>query len=254
MVARGAPIQANRTLALVRKIYNWGRKKNLVKGNPCVFVDPPTPEVARERQLQSQEIAAFWHALDGERASVSGCLRLLLLLGQRSQEVRLMRWEQLDGDVWVIPKDITKNGTGHVLPLTEWALAIVRDYGNPDSEWVFPSPRKEGAPLRRAALSRRVRALCERHGLKHFTPHDLRRTTMTRLAELRVPYQVRKRILNHKDHSVTAVYDMYEYLDDMREALEAWSGRLEELVTWERRNEVDEVLSMSSTEDVGSAP
>ena len=70
-----------------------------------------------------------------------------------------------------------------------------------------------------------------RRGLKHmgvdpFTPHDLRRMAATGIARLGFPNEVIARVLNHKIRGITAVYNRYQYDDQVVEAMNAWSDML----------------------------
>ena len=57
-----APIQANRVLALVRKVFNWAISRDLLEYNPCIQVKPPGKEQQRDRVLHEDEISAVWAA------------------------------------------------------------------------------------------------------------------------------------------------------------------------------------------------
>jgi hypothetical protein len=61
---RGAGIEANRTLALVRKIFNWGISVDLVERNPCTLIPRPAPEKMRSHVLSASDLRAFWTALE----------------------------------------------------------------------------------------------------------------------------------------------------------------------------------------------
>jgi hypothetical protein len=61
--------------------------------------------------------------------------------------------------------------------------------------------------------------------------HDIRRTVRTRLSELRVPKPVAERVIGHAAKGLARVYDQHRYASEMREALEAWEGRLTAIVT-----------------------
>ncbi len=61
--------------------------------------------------------------------------------------------------------------------------------------------------------------------------HNLRRTAATIMGRLRVSRFALGRLLNHADGSVTGIYDRHEYLDEKRQALEAWSRFLENLIS-----------------------
>src|SRR5262249_47721292 len=79
--------------------------------------------------------------------------------------------------------------------------------------------------------ARMMRAICAVSGerpLLPWTPHDLRRTVATRIAEkLGVGgEQLIKRVLGHADGSVTAIYNRYGYVKEMRAVLEEWARDL----------------------------
>jgi integrase len=63
---------------------------------------------------------------------------------------------------------------------------------------------------------------------KKFTSHDLRRTVATRLAESLGDEgdKLVRRVLGHSDGSVTAIYNRYGYVREMRRALEQWANDL----------------------------
>jgi integrase len=72
-----------------------------------------------------------------------------------------------------------------------------------------------------------LRAICAETGeiVKNpWTPHDLRRTVATRIAEqLGVGgEQFIKKVLGHSDGSVTAIYNRYGYVKETRAVLEQW--------------------------------
>jgi integrase len=70
ILTRGAPIQANRTLAVVRKVFNWAGAPDRAlvpqSHNPCRGLERPAPERQRERVLSADELRALWRALDRE--------------------------------------------------------------------------------------------------------------------------------------------------------------------------------------------
>jgi integrase len=66
--------------------------------------------------------------------------------------------------------------------------------------------------------------------MEHFTVHDLRRTCRSLLASLRVPRHIAERCLNHKLRGVEEIYDRYDYFDERKEALNALSDHVFELL------------------------
>ena len=74
-------------------------------------------------------------------------------------------------------------------------------------------------------------------GVTGYTHHDFRRTMRTGLASLRTPREYAERILDHRSATMTdveAIYDRFGYMDEMREAIEAWEGKVRKLIE-ERR-------------------
>lgn len=229
LVQRGAPIGANRTRALISRVLSWAVERDIVEVNVCAAVGRPAAERKRTRFLSDQEICAVWRAVDDELPVIGSAFRLLLLTGQRTVEIRLMRLSQIAEQNWLIPSAVTKNGKPHLVPLSRQAFAFVRAHAEEGSDLVLVSPRKQGQPLSEEALSHVARRLCRRLGFK-FTPHDLRRTATTQMGKLGIERFIRGRILNHSDQSVTGIYDLYEYLREKREALQRWADHLEQLV------------------------
>lgn len=264
IIDRKAPIMANRTLALARKIFNFGLERDLVENNPCHKIKPPSREQSRERVLNDDEIRAFWIALDQEeragRHLIAAFYRVRLLTAQRGREVLRMRWSDLSqepaGSVWTVPGDVTKNRRSHRVPLTVPVIEILQALGTrleenrqrankwrekkgeplrQPSEWVFPSPRGTAPIGNTQKAFDRVRLAA---GGVNFTAHDLRRTAATRMTgELKVPRFTVGRVLNHLEPGVTGVYDRYAYDEEKRDALGRWARLVvERIVGGERQS------------------
>lgn len=233
VIDRGSPGAANRLLALIRKMFNWGLERDLVEHNPCAGLKPLTPTRSRDRVLSEAEIRALWHALAQELSAVQAAIRLLLLTAQRSVEVRSMRWQDIDGDVWRIPAEVVKGKRAHAVPLSAQALRILDACrSTSEGEWVSPSPRRKGQPLNGSTLSHTPQRLFGCLGYRWWV-HDLRRTAASHMAARGVNRFVIRQILNHADPTVTAVDDRHSYLPEMRAALDLWGSRVEEIVSAE---------------------
>jgi integrase len=236
IVNRGAPVLANRTLEIMRRIYNWALEEETegLEVNPFAGMHPIGEEKPRDRVLSDEELPKVWNAVAQEKPSVAARYRLALLLGQRPGEHRRMRWQDLDLETawWTLPGEFTKNQRTHRVPLTQPAVAILREIksGSPHPIWVFPSATVDGPVRSNTKQSERIRTAA---GV-HFTPHDLRRTVGTNITGLGFSRFIMHRILNHTESGVGIVYDLYEYDREKRQALEAWATRLEEIVTGRR--------------------
>jgi len=233
--ARGkpAPVMANRVLALASKIFNFAIEKDIAPDtfvNPCMRLKPLGKETTRERVLSDDEIRRLWKELEKHREPTASIYRLILLTAQRPGEVKQMRWDQIDEEVWTIPAEATKNKKGeHKVPLSSQALEILETLKTGESEWVFPSADGHLEWLQK--MSQRLQKNC---GFK-FRPHDLRRTAATKMSQLGVDQMIIAKILNHAwaDRHITAVYDRWHKLPEMRQALERWAAHLQQILTEE---------------------
>jgi integrase len=234
--SRGAPIMANRTLEIIRRIYSWAIEKDRAEHNPCIGVKP-FAESSRDRVLSDDEIRALWKALDAQTAQVAGRFRLQLLTAQRPGEIRKMRWQDIDlaAGWWTIPAELAKNGLSHRVPLSCPALAILQSVHKTtgDRPWVFPSPLTKG-PV--ASNVKATAALCKSIGAS-FSPHDLRRTAASNMGSMGISRFSIGRVLNHVDGTVTAVYDRHTYDQEKRQALDAWARRIGEIISGKKTDD-----------------
>jgi integrase len=106
IVERGADVMANRTRALISKIYNFAiLDRGMVEHNPAYKVANPGEEHQRDRVLTQTEIRALWTALEKQPDPIAAVFKLALLTAQRRGEVLGMAWSELDLDAvwWTIP-------------------------------------------------------------------------------------------------------------------------------------------------------
>lgn len=226
---RGAPITANRTLEILRRIFNWGITRGLVEVNPCHLLEKPAPEVKRDKVLTDDEIRAFWSACEADNAMIGTMFKLRLITAQRGGEISRMRKQDIDGDWWTIPAEFSKNGMSHRVPLSKMAVELIAAIADESigSDWVFPSRTTDGPIWSIWKGTARIRIRC---GVQ-FRPHDLRRTVASKMAgDLRINRLVIGKILNHADNDITAVYDRHTYDREKREALNAWADELQSVL------------------------
>lgn len=223
---RGSPIMANRTLALARRIFNFGIEREIVPSNPCYKIKAPAAERERDRVLGHDELRALWKALPATPAWFQIVFKLYLFTLQRHHEVLGMGRSEIDLEAgwWTIPASRTKNGLVHRVPLAPAVVELLSDWtrSNSHPEWVFPSPVHSG-PL--ATLQKPVRLLRKLSGVE-FRTHDLRRTAASNMTSIGIPRHTVARILNHLERDVTRVYDRYSYDAEKRSALRRWSDEL----------------------------
>lgn len=230
MVQR-TPILANRLLALLRKVYNFGLSRDLVDRNPCHAIERPAPERQRDRVLTADEVRRLWLALDDTDQGTAALYRLHLLTAQRSGEIRSMAWSDVDltSAWWVIPAEHSKNKLAHRVPLSATAVTVLRElkkHSHDDGTWVFGTPSRSGYRMTAHKCTVRIRATSR----VEFVPHDLRRTAASHMTSLGVSRLVVAKILNHVERGVTAVYDRHSYDAEKRHALELWARSIEEFL------------------------
>jgi integrase len=235
IVDRGAGIMANRTLATIRKMFNFAVSRDIVVISPCLAVRAPAPEQRRDRVLTTDEIRALWHSLEDAKMAEGTklALKLQLVTGQRKAEIVTATWEEIDltDKWWTIPAEKAKNKMAHRVPLSPLAMELLQAVKTlvGDSNWLFPSPRA-GKHITPEAVDHALR----RPGLEalgfSFVPHDLRRTAASHMTGMGISRLVVSKILNHVERGITAVYDRHSYDKEKRQALEAWGLKLKTIV------------------------
>jgi integrase len=269
LAANGKPTKvAPRNLkAVLSKLFDWAADRGLVAGNPAAGVKLPIAvrehlkQGGRDRVLSDEEIHTLWQALggieadpriEGQGAVTAAAFRLVLLTAQRPGEVLSMRWRDVeDGEWWVVPAEVAKNGEANRVYLSPQARGILqglRDLTG-GSEWVLESGRKPGYPL--TTVKTANQAIIRRQDMRHWTPHDLRRTAASKMRAMGVYRVVVQAILNHKDRSVTAVYDRYGGPRGLPSSQSPWEI---DLRGWSRRAAAQSVVgSPGRTELTGRA-
>jgi integrase len=256
IVDRGAPIQANRTLSILRRMFRFAVGQAILEISPCDQVEPPSAENERNRALGEEEIRLLWRALEtaSMEPNTRRILQLMLVTGQRRGEVLGLHAQEIDFEkrLWVLPADRAKNGREHLIPISATALRILAEAGPNEAGYLFPS-KLTGKPYRGQSIDHATRYLFDPRPIskarktssqkthapplsgimERFTPHDLRRTVATRMRELGISRGDVKMVLNHVETDVTARYDRYDGLAEKRRALDLWAKRLEQIVTGE---------------------
>jgi integrase len=251
LVTAGKPTLANRVQALVSSIFSFAMDADLVKGNPCARLRRRGAETIGRRVLSDAEIRLFWPDIVQRPVSprVGLALRLILLTGVRPGEAAGMARTELENlsekgrARWIIPPKRTKNGRARLVPLSEPArLAILSalEFADEDDKHLFPSPSVKDVPITAHALAvamARFAGNLDANAGKSWqverpSPHDLRRTVATRLAELGIPKEDRDAILNHTPRDVGKKhYDLYDREREKRHALELWASTLAAIIT-----------------------
>lgn len=240
-VRDGAPVGANRTLSALKTLFSWCVKRDILALSPADHVDEPSPEKSVERSLSDVELVALWRAAEALGFPYGQMVQLLVLVGQRRDEVRKAIRSEFDhaGRTWKLPAHRTKNGHEHHVPLSDMALTIFKCLPaiRSDAGWLFTINGKvpvSNLARRKARLDRamltELRKVDPEAMLKPWRLHDLRHTLKTWMQQARIPKDVRNAVQNHYDGDMDEHYGHYSFDKEKRAALNGWARHLEALM------------------------
>jgi integrase len=236
VATNNGPVMADLVLAYLRKALNWFATRDDEFVVPIVrgMARSRPRERARDRILSDLELRALWNVTTPCEAGNYGALvRVLLLTGQRRQEVAGMRRHELAQGIWTIPAERAKNNRANVVPLPVTVILAIESL-QPLGDYVFGDTgsapyagfSKSKARLDQA-MKRELYSLGANGEDKPWVMHDLRRTARSLMARAGVRREIAERVLNHVISGVEGVYDRHDYVKEKRDALLA----LEQLIS-----------------------
>ena len=213
IIDSGKPVQANRVQAATHALLVWAVEREIIEINPAAGLRRQTKEKARDRVLTNSELRAVWNAIDELGYPAGPLFKLLILTAARRDEVRKMRWSEIDFQkgVWTLPAERSKNGVAHPIPLStvarEVLAAMPRFYG---VDYVFSA---KGNGRCYTNLQKPKAAIDRTTGVTGWTLHDLRRTVGTGMGELGIISETIARVLNHSERTIAGVTARYARAD-----------------------------------------
>lgn len=237
---------ANRVLAAVRRMFAWCVDRGIIETSPCSGLRPPAVERSRDRVLSDEELWRVWLASDEVGWPFGPLAKLLILTGQRLNEVSRLRWAEIDMNarLWTLPRQRTKSNVAHTVPLSSQSVSLLSGLPALSSEagLVFtttgysPVGGFSRAKTRIDAAIARSRPFGE--PIARWTFHDLRRTAASGMARLKIDIHVVEKVLNHSSGSfagIVGVYQRHTFAEEKRDALQAWGNFVEQLVCAQRQ-------------------
>ena len=219
--------------------------------SPMLGIKPPAAAGKRERILSDVELRYAWLGAGGLGWPFGPIVRLLILTGQRRDEVAGMAWPEIDKvrKQWVLPGVRSKNGLPNLVPLSAPALSIVDDVPVlPGKAGLLFTTTGEtpvsGFSRVKARLDAAMLDLMRREAIEAgqdadavtFEPwvlHDLRRTTATGLQRLKFSTEVVEAVLNHQSGTKAGIvgrYQLYKFEKEKRAALDKWGRHVTSLL------------------------
>ncbi len=243
---------ARRLHETLRPLFGWAFASGAIQSNPMTGLPCPKPVEARDRVLSDEEIKALWQAVTAEGWPFASVFKVLLLTGQRREEVAGMRWREVDLDAgtWTIAKERCKNGKAHTVdlspeaarlfdPLGDVAAARLMRNGEGKEDFVFSTTGRtpvSGFSKTKARIDARMREILG-DKFHPWRTHDLRRTAASGMAALGFQPHVIERVLNHVSGAqggLVGVYQRHEYREERKRAITAWGAHVLWIVSAEK--------------------
>jgi len=225
-------VTADRARVALSGFFTWCIDRGYADANPALGIGRRAVAPSSERVLSEPELAAVWLAAGND--DYGKIVRLLILTAQRRDEIGgLDRAEvAVDEKQIELPKDRTKNGREHIVPLSPQAMEILGStvrVGDRTKYFGLGEGGYSGWSKSKARLDRRLPK-----DMDPWDIHDIRRSVATHLADRKfaLPHVV-EAILNHvSGHKagVAGTYNKALYLAERRRALSRWGKHMVALV------------------------
>jgi integrase len=246
---RGARSMADHVRSYIRSAYSWAiksehdyrttspRRFKLVV-NPAAGI-PTEPKVAGTNWLDEDEFVRLYRWLECPDAPVhppyTRAVRILMLTGQRVEEIARLHVDQWDAKERIIDWSKTKNGMPHAIPVPALAAELVESIKPNEYGWFFPSAMDATRPVSHGTLYAFMWRQRQRDVIPFVTNRDLRRTWKTLAGKAGVSKDIRDRIQNHALQDVSSKnYDRWTYMPEKRAAMKRWDKFVTSLLSKKR--------------------
>ena len=225
-VGKDRPYEANRRLALLRRILNRARQWGVVEEslpNPATGI-PMHPEKSRDRWVTPEELPRLAQAIDEEpNIYARAALWLYLLTGMRKSELLTAKWDDIDWERNELRLGDTKAGRVHYVPFSPPAIAVLQTIPRQEFNPYILAGKKRGAHL--VNIHKPWCRVREKASVQDVRLHDLRRTVGSWLAQAGNDLHLIGKVLNHSNLSTTQVYARFGQ-DVVHKALEDHGARI----------------------------
>ncbi|MGD9471684.1 MAG: tyrosine-type recombinase/integrase [Novosphingobium sp.] len=234
--------QANRrnVFAVLRRLFKWAISRGDIERSPMEGMETPPAVKARDRWLSDSELRRIWTSTPKAHRCFGPIVRLLILTGQRREEVSSLAWAELNREerVWRLPSERAKNGEFNIVPLNDLAIAMLDEIARgpkwPRRGRVFATSTGHAFTGYDKGKKKIDKLLSQDGGepVPAWRLHDLRRTVATGLQRLGVRFEVTEAILNHVGASqsgVAAIYQRHDWKKEKEQAMRDWGAHLQKV-------------------------
>jgi len=244
------PVMADRTLARVRKAFNWHGTRDDTFVPPIVrgMARTSIGERARERVLSDEELRALWLTADGLGSAYARMLQFILLTATRLREASNMNRAEINGGgtAWTIPAARHKSKRDFLCPLSQAAQDLLAKIAVKGQKgWIFTTdgdtPISGFSKAKRAfdeTMLGELRKADPDASLERWTTHDLRRTARSLMSRAGCDVDHAERALGHVVGGVRGVYDRHEFKTEKVSVFEALAAQVERILDSTRSNVV----------------
>lgn len=237
---------------IINQVINHALALNMLDTHPAPQLkakDVGGGSKVTKRNLSFAELKILLTSLNEWRTDPANIrlIRFLLGCGQRISAVLEMRWSELDFDegVWLLPASSedrhTKSQESRKVPLSDYLLELLKEqHKSVPSKWKLVWPQLMVDKVQEPAA---VRALIKRNlpvDFERFSPHDLRRTFISRCSEMGLDIVAIEKTVGHQLPGMLRVYNHHDYLEEQLSVLQAWGSKLQSLT-------VENVVPLSPT-------
>ena len=234
---RGARAMADHVRSYIHSAYSWGMKSDndyrntsprrfRIPFNPAAGI-PTEPKVQGTRWLNEDEFAQLYRWLECPdtpvHPSYARAVQLIMLTGQRVEEIARLRIDQWDAAEKIIDWSKTKNLQPHAVPVPPLAAELIESIKPNEYGWFFPSAKDPTKPVSHGSLYAFVWRQRDRGVVPYATNRDLRRTFKTLAGKAGVSKEIRDRLQNHALQDVSSKnYDRWNYMPEKRAGMAKW--------------------------------
>jgi integrase len=223
------PGEQQHAFAALRAFLRWAHRCHYLDRNPMERMTTPRRSKPRERILTSEELGRVYLAAT-DMETFGSIVQMLILTGQRRGEITNLTPGMLGTNTITLPSHLTKNSREHAFPIGSTATKLL-SHSSRAQGYLFPA-RGTGGKKPFNGFSKSKPKIDELADVHDWTLHDLRRTFASGLASLGIALPVIERMLNHISGSfggIVGVYQRYDFMPEMRAAVNAWESYLDQL-------------------------